>query len=646
MPKQKPGFHRAFFYLNGQLIPISPPDGGWLRAVRPEKCPHRDGSRPILGQRVTAGPNARKLDLHTRTRPTQSDSPGYLLRAPYAAWVSAALLLALALPLMSAAADNVPNAGGLLQTVPTQPLQSSIPAASALPAMRPDAQAAMPETTPFLVRQLRVDGNTVFNTATLHALLTSMLDQRLTLPQIAQGIEAITAYYRAAGYPLARVIIPAQIIENGVVRVQVIEANWGRVELLNNSSIKDAVLLRTLSNLEPGSVIRLDTMERATLLLSDLPGVVPRALLRAGQEVGSSDLVVDVQPGAPWIASLSADNFGSRYTGVGRTNANVQWNNPLGRGDTLGLNSLNSEGGGLDYVSFAYELPVWIPGVQAGVGNLSMNYRLGDTAAILAASGKANTSSVWLRSALVRSPRVNLNARLGFGNNVLQDHVDSTGVKTDRTLNVWSLELSGEIQDGWLGGGKNTLGFALYSGQVTFDDDTAGALDASTAQTAGGFGRATWALGRTQALGGSMSAVLSLNGQWAQKNLDNGQKFSIGGATSVRAYRSGVLSGDSGAFGSFELRYTLPTPQALAQTGTWQLTAFIDSATVQTNHSPWSSDSNEASLTGAGLGLIWQGSKGVSSRIFIASSVGELPSQLAGSESTHTNAWWELSLAF
>jgi len=557
--------------------------------------------------------------------------------------------LALALSLLStvcAAAETVPNAGGLLQTVPTQPLQSGLPAAPALPAIRPDPPAAMPETTPFLVRQLRVDGNTVFDTATLQALLAGMLDQRLTLPQIAQGIEAVTTYYREAGYPLARAIIPAQVIENGVVRVQVIEANWGQVELRNNGAVQDAVLMRMLSNLEPGSVIRLEAMERATLLLSDLPGVVPRALLRAGQEVGRSDLVVDVQPGAPWSAAVSADNFGSRYTGVGRTNANVQWNNPLGRGDTLGVSSLSSESGGLNYARLAYEVPVLMAGMHAGVDNSGMQYRLGDNAGSLMASGKADTSSAWLRSALVRSPNTNLNARLSWTNNVLQDHVDSTGVKTDRTLNVWGLELSGERQDGWLGGGKNTLGFALYSGQVTFDDDTAGALDASTAQTAGGFGRATWALGRTQALGSSMSAVLSLNGQWAQKNLDNGQKFSIGGASSVRAYRSGVLSGDSGAFGSFELRYTLPTPQALEQTGTWQLIAFIDSATVQTNHSPWSNDSNEASLSGAGLGLIWQGSKGVSSRIFIASSVGELPSQLAGSESTHTNAWWELSWAF
>ena len=87
--------------------------------------------------------------------------------------------------------------------------------------------------------------------------------------------------------------------------------------------------------------------------------MVPRALLRAGQEVGSSDLVVEAQPGAPWSASLSTDNFGTRYTGVARTNANAQWNNPLGRGDTLGLSNLSSQNGALNYVRVAYEVPVW-----------------------------------------------------------------------------------------------------------------------------------------------------------------------------------------------------------------------------------------------------------------------------------------------
>ena len=552
----------------------------------------------------------------------------------------------LALPLLCAAAENVPNAGGLLQTVPAQPLQRTAPGASSLPAIRPDPQAAMPDTTPFVVRQLRIEGNTVFDSATLQALLASMQDKRLTLSQIAEGIEAITTYYRGAGYPLARAIIPAQTIEDGVVRVQVIEANWGQVEVRNKSAVKDAVLLRVLSNLEPGSVIRLDAIERATLLLADLPGMLPRALLRAGQEFGSSDLVVEAQPGAAWSAGLSADNFGSRYTGVTRTNANVQWNNPLGRGDTLGLNSLNSEGGGLKYVRLAYELPVWAAGVQAGVDRSEMDYRLGDTAASLLASGKAQISGVWLRNSLLRSQGANLNARLGFSHSVLQDHVDSKGEKNDRTLNVWALELSGERPDDWLGGGKNTLGLALYSGRVVFDDAEAAARDASTANAAGGFARATWAFSRSQALGAGVIAVLSMNGQWAQKNLDNGQKFSVGGANSVRAYRSGVLSGDSGAFGSLELRYALPLPQNLQQTGNWQVSAFVDSATLHTNKKPWSSGSNKASLSGAGLGLNWQGPGQWRARVTYARSLGNEPSQLAGSAAKQSSAWVELSTGF
>ena len=550
----------------------------------------------------------------------------------------------LALPLLCAAAENVPNAGGLLQTVPAQPLQRNAPGASSLPAIRPDTQAAMPDTAPFLVRQLRIEGNTVFDSATLQALLATMQDKRLTLSQIAEGIEAITTYYRGAGYPLARAIIPAQTIEDGVIRVQVIEANWGQVEVRNNSAVQDPVLMRTLSELEKGSVIRLDELERATLLLSDLPGVLPRALLRAGQEFGSSDLVVEAQPGAAWSAGLSADNFGSRYTGVTRSNANVQWNNPLGRADTLGLNSLNSEGGGLNYVRLAYELPVWAPGVQAGVDRSTMKYKLSGTEASSLGSGEANTSSVWLRGALLRSPGANLNARLGFSHSVLQDHVGS--IENDRTLNVWALELSGERQDDWLGGGKNTLGLALYSGRVVFDDAEAATQDASTANTAGGFARATWALSRTQALGAGVIAVLSMNGQWAQKNLDNGQKFSVGGANSVRAYRSGVLSGDSGAFGSLELRYALPLPPYLQQTGNWQVSAFVDSASLHTNKKPWSSGSNKASLSGAGLSLNWQGPGQWRARVTYARSLGNEPSQLAGSAAKQSSAWVELSTGF
>jgi hemolysin activation/secretion protein len=364
-------------------------------------------------------------------------------------------------------------------------------------------------------------------------------------------------------------------------------------------------------------------------------------LLRAGEAVGSSDLIVDVQPGVPLNVAMSTDNFGSRYTGEGRVNANLQWNNPLGRGDALSLYNLNSESRGMNYLRVAYELPVWRPGVQAGVDRTGLRYQLGDSAASLLASGNANTSSVWLRGALIRSPRANLYSRLSFANKVMQDHVSSTGVKTDRNINVWGMEFSGERQDEWLGGGKNTLSLSLHGGKVGFDDAAAAAQDASTAKTQGDFTLGTWALARTQELGKRVNMLVNFNGQFAQKNLDSVQKFSLGGVNSVRAYRSSVLSGDSGAFGSLELRYTLP--QSVQQTGNWQLAAFVDTATVQINKTQWSSASNQARISGAGLGVNWQGPKGLAGRIFMASSLGGVPSQLADSKPTQTNTWIELN---
>ncbi len=555
-------------------------------------------------------------------------------------------LLLISLPLLCGAAQDLPNAGSLMQSLPGKNVEPVNPGRAAAPGIFGPQAATLPASKPFLVRQLRVEGNTVFDTSTLEALLAPLQGQSLTLQQIGEGIEAITRFYRAAGYPLARTIIPIQVIENGVFRVRVIEANWGRIDLVNNSGVKDSVLMCSLADLQMGSVVRLDTLERATLLLSDLPGVVPRALLRPGEETGSSDLVVEVEPGASLIGSALVDNFGNRYTGVERAGGNAQWNNPLRRGDTLTVNALSSAGGGMSYARLAYEMPVWAPGMYLGLDQTGLQYKLGGSSASLLASGKVETSSLWLRASLLRSPGANLSARLGFANNLLQDHVDVTGVKTDRTVNVWSMEINGDRQDAWLGQGQNTLGLAGYGGRVGFDDLTAETLDANTAKSAGGFARATWSLTRTQELGNRWSALLNVNGQWAKKNLDSSQKFSIGGASSVRAYRSGVLSGDSGAFGSLALRYLLPNPPGMQDTGSWQLSGFIDTAFVQTNKNPWSSGSNDASLSGAGLGLNWQGPKGWSGRVFIASSLGELPSQLAGTESTHTNAWLELSVAF
>lgn len=545
------------------------------------------------------------------------------------------------------AEPGLPNAGSILQELKPQP-GSPPPKGDTPLRTQPAPGAGVPLTSRFDIQRINITGNTRFDTPTLHALVASVEGQRLTLDQLEAIIGAITRLYRRAGYPLARAIVPAQTIENGVVTVQVLEASLGEVLLDNRSAVDTGLLKAPLSALQRGEVITQADLDRALRLLSDVPGIVPGALLKPGQEVGTSDLAVEVLPGARARGDVQLDNHGSRYTGRERVNANFQWFNPLQGGDVLGVSALSS-GSGLNYARLSYERPLDGLGSYAGAAASSLRYTLGDTAAALQAHGSAQQGSVWWRRYLVRSEAGNVGLRLQYEPLTLRDDVDTTATFNDRRVHLWSVEAQADAPDNWLGGGYSSASLALRSGQVRFDNAQAQSVDAQTARVQGRFSHAGLTLTRTQALGPSTNLALSFNGQWAHGNLDASQKFSVGGARNVRAYESGVLSGDSGQSLSLELRHMLPLAGIFgaAGAGQWQAVAFWDGGRVKVNQQPWTTTStNQALIRGAGLGLNWQGHGQWRARITYARSLGNTPAQLPGSASRHPSAWLELGTGF
>ena len=554
-------------------------------------------------------------------------------------------LIALAWSALNAQAQtvpNLPNAGRLLQE--SKPSIEFIrPKISNPLRFQADPELPLPETNPFFVRQIRITGNTVFDTPTLHALLAHAEGQRLTLLELSESIYAITDFYRKAGYPLARAVIPVQTIDDGMVTVQVVEARIGSIELNNHSVVNTDFLRDTLAGVQPGLVIQQFTIEDVLQLLLDVPAILPSVLMRPGQAVGTSDLVLDVQPGAGFNGDATLDSYGGRYTGRQRVAANLQWYNPVRRGDTVALSALSS-GSGLGYGRLSYEIPLTGRGPTVGAAVSSLNYSLGDIAQALNAHGKAQQSSVWLRSYLSRSTWRQVTARLQLDVSDLRDDVDSTGVFTDRQTRLLGLDVQSQSVDDWAGGGSSSASLGFRAGSVSFDNAAAQSADAVAAQTQGSF--SLWSLGleRNQALGSQLSLWISFNGQWARNNLDASQKFSLGGARSVRAYEPGVLSGDSGQLVSVELRQNLPSDGFTA--GQWRAVLFADAGAVQINRSPWSRGDNDAAISGVGVGLDWRGPARWNARLSIARAMGSQPSQLAGSDSTHASAWLEVSKGF
>lgn len=556
---------------------------------------------------------------------------------PMRASIAAALMLA---ALQAHAQQGVPNAGTILQQVP--------PATPATPNQRapslqvtPQAASGLPASAPFQVDAIRIVGNTVFTTPVLHALVADGEGKQMTLAQLEALAARITAHYHSHGFPLSRAVIPAQTIGAGSVTIQVLEAKYGAVRLDNGSQVGSPLLDATAASLGKGEPIADRSLERTLLLLSDIPGVGVNAVLKPGAAVGTSDLDLVVSHNPAAIGNLALDNAGNSYIGRARVSGSLNVFNPLHRGDILSATVL-STGDRMNYGRVGYDLLINGAGTRVGAAYSALRYKLGEEARALDANGTAGVASAWIKHPLIRARQASLYAQLEYDRKRLRDRIDLTGIRTDRDLDNWVLSLNGDMRDDWLGGGINSASVAWTTGDVGFKDASARLLDANTARTHGGYAKWNASFSRIQALGSNATTLaVNASAQWSDANLDSAEKMTVGGPYMVRAYDVGALSGDTGYFASLELRRDLGTFAA----GRWQASAFIESARVRINRDSWTTGGdNHARLSGAGVGLAWDGPDLWRATLSVAAPIGGESPLVAPQASAR--AWFLLNRSF
>lgn len=513
------------------------------------------------------------------------------------------LSLLLMLPGVAAAVGPVPNAGQAMRDLEaTQPALPEPPAPELdLPAKPPSAPAQAPDTSGIRlqVNDFVIVGNQVFSNETLQAELADLKGQELDLNQLRAAAERLTTYYQNQGYMLARAFLPAQDIEDGVVHIEVMEGRYGRIQVNNQSRALNSVITGPLSLLQSDTVVRSDDLERSLLLLSDLPGVRVKGTLSAGEQRGTTDLLVNAQPG-PWASgTLEADNFGGYYTGEYRLGGSLNLNNPLRLGDQLNLRVLGSDED-QRYYRAAYKLPVGPWSTSLGVAYSQMSYEVvGKAFEVLGQHGKASIGSVFVTQPLVRSRTFDLSAQLQYEDKRLRDDIDLFEISNQKHVELWSLSLNGNSQDAVLGGGQNFFYLTYGGGRLSIDDPITRWGDDFTAGTNGGFQKLNLNAARLQYLSPRFQLYSQFNAQWSSTNLDSSEKFGIGGPYDVRAYPQGTSSGDQGWQASLELRFLL-APR-------WQLKAFVDHGALEVNKRPWGHADNRRQISGVGVGASWSG---------------------------------------
>jgi hemolysin activation/secretion protein len=348
-------------------------------------------------------------------------------------------------------------------------------------------------------------------------------------------------------------------------------------------------------------------LERATLLLQDLPGVSlkPITLSAEGVDVGQTAIGVSVSASQSQVTGgASIDNYGVSSSGRNRLGATVQAANLLHQGDVLNLGFQTTsqyQNTGLFGVSF----PLGYSGLRLG-GNISRTvYPL----AQVGARGKAVTGDVGLSYPLTRALNGNWNLSLDGYDTLSEATIGDQTAFAPRHLLGMRLGLSANAGDRPM-----TLGESYWSTSLVL---TAGQVSqslpgADTTGTIGGYTKlALTALDR-QVLPGGWYTLVNFRGQVSNTNLDSYEALGVGGSTGVRAYSSEEGSVQEGMLLSVELRrlFELPDGSRLAPGVFFD---YLNGYILHTPYAGWQTSlgyanpnqSNHRALAAWGLGVDW-----------------------------------------
>ena len=501
-------------------------------------------------------------------------------------------------------------------------------------------ESPVPASIAFRVTTIQITGNTSIATDQLHALVQNAEGQDLTLAQLSEVVARITEHYHRLGFLLARAIVPSQTMVAGVLQVQVIEARYDAVTLLNQTPLSDALLRSALRPLQSGQVIQQAPLDQALLLLSDIPGVVVKATMRPGSSLGATELEVTTSAPSTSVSGNSViDNYGNDYVGRTRVSQTLRVIDPFNRqtGAALDINGLSS-GAGFNYGRVAYETVLSGAVTRVGGAYSALQYQLGGPLTASGSYGDAQVWQVWARRSLLRAYTTNLSAQLQYDNTQLRDHA-GIDIDKNRQTNKITATLSGDVQDRLWFEAVNYWNLSALNGVVSFDN--AATQLANAGYAAGQFSKLSGHFSRLEKLNQSVSLYAALTLQWASRNLDSSEKMALGGASTVRAANSSALSGDMGALLNLEYRHSL----GAAWGGFWQLTGFIDSATVRVNQTALDTHKNRTQLSGAGLGLSWSGPQQIFVKAQLARLLGSPSAPQAGMTAS-VRGWVEISRAF
>jgi hemolysin activation/secretion protein len=412
----------------------------------------------------------------------------------------------------------------------------------------------------FVLQRLTVEGAKAYSADELTAPYGALIGQQVSLDRLYQIANEMTARYRNDGYLLSSVVVPAQNIRDGAIRLQAVEGYLASVTIEGDVHRRDGLFESLRQQLLADRPLRTATLERAVLLMNDLAGTVAQAILRpAASAQGATDLLVKVATQTV-AATVGATNRGSELQGPVQYEASLELRSILGLHENTVLSYLqSSEREELWLGSLTHTQRLTAGGLDLTLGGSvsRSDPDLGVELNELNLETDTDQASVQLSYPLLRARTGNLHARAALTYHDGLSDSDFGPISQD-VITAVRVGLAFDSVDAW--SGVNLIDLELSQGVEAFGSSKEGDPLASRIGGDPEFSKATLYLARLQSLGAKWSILLAASGQAAFTNLLAPEEFAFGGEFYGRAYDPSEIVGDSGLAGKAELRFTHDRP--------------------------------------------------------------------------------------
>jgi hemolysin activation/secretion protein len=427
----------------------------------------------------------------------------------------------------------------------------------------------------FAILEYRVEGNTLMHAIDIERAVTPYLGEAKTIKDVEAARQSLEKLYHQRGYQTVLVNIPQQEVSSGIVRLAVVEAPVGQVQITGSRYHSLQVIGATVPQLQGGVVPDFNEVQKELAQVNHSEDLHVTPVLRASATPGQVDVDLNVTDSLPLHATLEANNRYSANTAQIRLIGEVSYDNLFQNDQSLSIQYQTAPEDTADAKiwSVSYVIPlhsglVWALYAVRSDSNIAA---VGDLDVI----GNGSICGVRLIDPLA-SAGANFyhNFTAGFDYKDFKQDVTLQGaddLPSPARYPLYSLQYTAT----WLGpvdtahhgsaattGARSNTTFDLgVSFTVTaLGFDNPGQFDHKRFDASPDFFVFHPELQRQQVLPWNWSLVGTVNGQLASGPLISNEQYAAGGVDSVRGYTEAERLGDDGVRGSIELR----TPQLLS----------------------------------------------------------------------------------